>query len=191
MGAAALGWNQRRSQDQDSQKERIFSIVATNNMISIKILESIEAQTAQMLPQKEAEWCEGRKRIEDYELAFRTAVFRVENRQGLLLKELLAGTLPLEAGTTKIEMLMFIHRLSNESYSELIDQYLSEIIALSPEGLVESLQQSQRAWLEYRHQMNAVWDVGHSKVEQAQWLVGSAKKRLEEVFQIYQNFQIN
>ena len=158
-------------------------------MINTSILESIESQTTQMLPEKEAEWWEGRKRIEAYELEYRRAVFRVENRQRLLLQALMDGSLPVEAGRGKMDVLAYIHRLSDEAYLSLIRRYVAEAAALAPEPLAQNIQLSQQTWSDYRQQMNAVWDGLHSRIEQARWMVRSASNRLEEIFGIFQDLK--
>ena len=158
-------------------------------MINRSILESIEAQTAQMLPEQEAEWREGRKRIEEYELEYRRAVFQVENLQGLLLQALMDSSLPVEAGRSKMDVLMYIHRMSDEAYLSLIMRYVAEAAALAPEPLAQNIQQAQQTWSDYRQHMNTVWEALHSRTEQARWMVRSARNRLEEVFGIFQDLK--
>lgn len=158
-------------------------------MINTSILESIESQTAQILPEKEAEWWEERKRIEEYELEYRRAVFRVENRQRLLLQALMDGSLPVEAGRGKIEVLVYIYSISDEAYLSLIMRYVAEAAALAPEPLAQHIQQSQQTWSDYRQHMNTVWEGLHSRIEQARWMVRSVKNRLEEVFGIFQELK--
>ena len=156
-------------------------------MINPTKLQEIDTLTTLALPEQENRWLEGRKRMEEYEMEYQRELFRVENRKALLLKDILAGVDVGEAGASKSAAFAAINQLTAEGYGQLIEKYLRLTAARYPEGLREQLLASQETWAAYRGEMMALWEATGTGMEKSIWYVDTTQKRLQEVFELYQN----
>lgn len=177
------------------------ALVKAQKSIDPKRIKLIEQQIEMEIPTEEKRWFLDRARVDAYEVEFSRDTFRVASMRCMLMSDFFENSDSEKADSTvsknedslavpaisKMDNITVVYEETARRYDQLITKYVHLSENKCPPEIKEKWLKSQKTWLSYRQEVQALYDLfySHDAFEKIDKLVKMNKTRLLEVYGFY------